>query len=156
LDRSKRRIGNDRTAGDEGIKVPVSSAMADSASTRKKITVYLFLVTSAGFLAKFYSGPGQAWVRDYGAGVLYEIFWCLVFFLVWPRRQATRKIAAGVFFGTSFLEVLQLWRPWFLEQIRSTFLGSALIGTTFVWWDFPHYALGCLIGWLWMRSLDLS
>jgi hypothetical protein len=32
-------------------------------------------------------------------------------------------------------------------------LGKALLGTTFVWWDFPHYALGSFVGWLWIRCI---
>ena len=93
------------------------------------------------------------WFRDYGGGVLYEIFWCLALFLFWPRKRNITKIALGVFAITCFLEVLQLWHPSFLQHIRSTFVGRTLIGTTFVWWDFPHYVLGCFIGWLWMKGI---
>lgn len=32
-------------------------------------------------------------------------------------------------------------------------LGRTLIGTTFSLWDFPHYVLGCVLGWLWLRQL---
>lgn len=118
---------------------------------RKRILISLLVVTPTAFLFKLYSGPAQGWFNDYGAGVLYEIFWCLLFFYFWPRKEAITKIAVSVFSATALLEVLQLWHPWILEQIRSTFLGSALVGTTFVWWDFPHYVLGCTIGWLWMQ-----
>ena len=45
------------------------------------------------------------------------------------------------------------WMSIFLERIRSNFWGSALIGTTFVWWDFPHYAIGCAVGWLLIRQI---
>jgi len=118
------------------------------------ILVALLFITPAGFLFKFYSGPAHRWFNDYGAGVMYEIFWCLLIFFFYPRRKASLKIAAGVFLVTSFLEILQLWHPLFLQQIRSTFLGRALLGTTFVWWDFPHYVLGCLIGWLVMWAIS--
>ena len=50
-------------------------------------------------------------------------------------------------------ETLQLCHPWFLEKIRSYYLGSALIGTIFIWWDFPHYAVGCIIGWALIKWL---
>jgi hypothetical protein len=120
---------------------------------RRWILAALFIVTPAGFLFKLYSGPAYHWFNDYGAAVMYEIFWCIVIFFFCPRKSAVTKIAVGVFLATSFLEVLQLWHPLFLQQIRSTFLGGALLGTTFVWWDFPHYALGCLIGWLLMRAI---
>jgi hypothetical protein len=114
----------------------------------------LLVVTPAGFLAKFYSGPGQPWFNDYGAGLLYEIFWILFFFFFFPRKNLVNKIPVWVFFVTSGLEFLQLWHPWFLEKIRSFFLGSALIGTSFTWWDFPHYAIGCVIGWVWTSWIE--
>jgi len=121
---------------------------------RKWIILSLCIITPAGFLFKRYSGPAHKWFNDYGAAVMYEIFWCMIIFLFRPRKETTTKIAVGVFLVTSLLEILQLWQPWFLQQVRSTFLGGALLGTTFVWWDFPHYVLGCLIGWLWMRAFS--
>ena len=122
-------------------------------STRVRIVLSLLVVTSAGFYFKLCAGPAQHWFNNYGAGVLYEVFWCLVFFFFMPRRQMITRIALGVLVATCFLEVLQLWHPAILEQIRSTFVGSAIIGTTFSWWDFPHYILGCIIGWFWMWLL---
>lgn len=85
---------------------------------------------------------------------MYEVFWCLVVFFFVPNRKHTTSIAVSVFVITSTLETLQLWHPQFLQQVRSTFLGKTLLGTTFVWWDFPHYLLGCVIGWLCMRTVS--
>ena len=51
-----------------------------------------------------------------------------------------------------YLVCLQLWHPLFLEVIRSTFTGSTLIGTTFVWLDFTHYVIGCYAGWFIIES----
>jgi hypothetical protein len=127
---------------------------AGDAARRGKILFSLLVVTPLGFCAKFYTGPGQEWLNNYAAGALYEVFWCLFLFLLWPRRELAAKIAVGVFAVTSLLEVLQLWHPWALEQVRATFLGRALLGTTFAWWDFPHYALGCALGWVWMREIS--
>lgn len=121
---------------------------------RSWIFVSLLIITPLGFWLKLYAGPGRRWVNDYAAGVLYEIFWCLVAFFIWPRRELVVRIAVGVFVVTSLLEVLQLWHPWVLEQIRATFLGRALIGTTFSWLDLPHYVLGCALGLVWMRRLE--
>jgi len=118
---------------------------------RKYAAISLLVVTPLGFLFKFYSGPGQWWFNDYGAGLLYEIFWILFFFFIFPGKKSTRNIPLFVFLITSALEILQLFHPPVLEQIRSSFFGKALIGTTFVWWDFPHYAVGCIIGWLYVR-----
>ena len=120
---------------------------------RWRVALSLAIVTPLGFATRCYSGPGHLWFNHYGGGVLYEVFWILVVFGIWPRREWTRRIAAGVLAATGALEFLQLWHPWFLEQIRATFLGKILIGTTFVWWDFPHYLLGCVLGWLWLEGL---
>jgi hypothetical protein len=123
-------------------------------SLARRYTLYsLLLVTPAGFLLKFYSGPGHSWFNNYGAGLLYEIFWILFVFLFFPRKELKNKIPIWVFLITCGLELLQLWHPWFLEKVRTYFIGKALIGTTFVWWDFPHYALGCLIGGIWIRLI---
>ena len=116
-------------------------------SIHTRVTLSLLVVTPLGFAFKFYSGPGNGWFNNYGAGVLYEIFWILLAFLFFPSKRSANVIPVYVFLITCILELLQLWHPPFLETIRSSFLGSALIGTTFVWWDFPHYVLGCLMGW---------
>ena len=121
---------------------------------RKWIILSLCLVTPAGFLFKFYAGAGHKWFNDYGGGLLYEIFWCLIVFFFVPHRKYITPITLWVLIITCILETLQLWHPPLLEQIRSTFLGAALIGTTFVWLDFPHYLLGCAIAWAWMRTIS--
>ena len=43
-------------------------------SLRKYIVFSSLFVTPAGFLLKFYAGPGHYWFNNYGAGILYEIF----------------------------------------------------------------------------------
>lgn len=115
-------------------------------TTQARIIVALSIVTPLGFASKWYNGPASWWSNDYGGGILYEVFWCLAAILLFPRASAIIT-ASTVFVITCFLETLQLWHPPFLESIRSTFLGSALIGATFAWWDFPHYFIGCTLGW---------
>ncbi len=60
-------------------------------------------------------------------------------------KKAVWQIPMWVFAITCGLEFLQLWHPPILEQIRSTFIGRASLGTTFSWWDEPHYVLGCVL-----------
>lgn len=122
---------------------------------RGKIIASLILIIPLGFASKLYKGPGSWWFNDYAGGMLYEIFWCLVAAFIWPRASGLR-IALWVLGVTSFLEFLQLWRPYFLEIVRSTFIGRTLIGISFTWWDFPYYVIGCCIGWLWIRLLKTS
>ncbi len=121
---------------------------------RKWTLLCLCVVTPAGFLSKSYAGAGHKWFNDYGGGLLYEVFWCLVVFFFVPKKKYATTIAVVVLLITCILETLQLWHPPFLQLVRSYYLGRALIGTTFVWWDFPHYFLGCFIGWLCMRIIS--
>lgn len=122
-------------------------------SIQTRVVLSLLVVTPLGFAFKFYPGPGNGWFNNYGAGVLYEVFWILLASLFFPSKRSANVIPVYVFVMTCILEFLQLWHPPFLEVIRSFFLGSALVGTTFVWWDFPHYVFGCLTGWIWLRFL---
>ena len=52
----------------------------------------------------------------------------------------------AVLFATTLIELLQLWHPPFLQTIRATFIGHALLGNTISWWDFPHYIIGSSLG----------
>ena len=115
--------------------------------------ISLAVIVPTGFYSKFYAGPGADWVNNSLGGVFYEIFWCLVIFL-FSKRLKPLKIAVFVFICTCGVEFLQLWHPGFLEFVRSFFIGRTILGTTFVWSDFPYYFLGSGIGWFWMKCLE--
>ncbi len=99
-----------------------------------------------GLFFKFYDGFGRQWFNNNGAAIFYKIFWCLFAFLLVISRRAISQIPLWVFIITCILEFLQLWHPPVLQQIRATFVGRLLIGSTFSWWDFPHYAIGSILG----------
>ncbi len=121
--------------------------------TRRTLTaISLVAVLAAGLYAKFYGGPARGWVNDSFAGVFYVVFWCLFASLVFPRAAA-RRIAIIVFAATCFLEFLQLWHPFFLEWLRSGFVGRALLGHSFAVLDFPYYLFGSVVGWFWIARL---
>lgn len=122
---------------------------------RLQIALFLAIITPLGLLSKLYAGPGHQWCNHYAGGLIYEIFWCLCFFWLFPTRKAVSLIPFGVFGVTCVLEVLQLWQTPTL-QIRSTLVGRLLLGTTFSWWDFPHYFFGCVLNWLWLRKVALQ
>ncbi|GBD88761.1 hypothetical protein BMS3Abin03_02702 [bacterium BMS3Abin03] len=105
----------------------------------------LLIITPLGFYTKFYSGPAADWVNNSLGGLLYEIFWCLLFFILFVNAKPW-VIALSVFIVTGLLEFLQLWHPEFLEIIRSYFIGRTILGNSFIWTDFIYYIIGSLIG----------
>jgi hypothetical protein len=112
----------------------------------------LVLVTAFGLAAKLYSGPGRWWVNDWGpASVAYVVFFMLAVFVFVPRRSAATAIAVGVCAATCLIEFLQLWKPPWLQEIRSSLMGAGLLGTSFSWRDFPAYFVGAFLGWLLLR-----
>ena len=95
--------------------------------------------------------PG--WVNDHGGGIVYVLFWCFAARAVWPGASALR-IVAVVLGGTCAVEVLQLWHPPWLESIRSSLLGSVLLGRAFDFLDIAHYVAAATIGYLSLRWLE--
>jgi Protein of unknown function (DUF2809) len=129
--------------------------ISNSDISKKRIwtVILLLIITPLGFYTKFYSGPAAAWVNNSLGGVFYEIFWCLLVFLFFVNVKAL-VVATSVFIVTSFLEVLQLWHPEFLEFIRSYFIGRTLLGTSFNIYDFIYYFIGSGIGYLILTRLQ--
>lgn len=107
----------------------------------------LIIVVPAGFAAKYYAGPGEWFLNNWGSSLFYELFFIFAAFLIWPYREYTVRIAVTVCLVTILLEFGQLWNPPWLLVARSTFVGKALLGTTFSWADLPAYPAGCLAGW---------
>ncbi|MBC8382726.1 MAG: DUF2809 domain-containing protein [Candidatus Cloacimonetes bacterium] len=107
--------------------------------------IVLLIITPLGFFTKFYTGSGSAWVNNSLGGVFYEIFWCLLIFLIYTKLKPV-LIATAVFLITCALEFTQLWKPEFLEILRENFLVRTVIGNSFAWSDFPYYLIGSLAG----------
>lgn len=109
--------------------------------SRARLALAIAVVVPLGIATKFVDVD---WVRSYVGGVLYVIFFT---FLVLFLRPAWRpwRVSLGVFLATCAVEVLQLWHPEWLEPIRATFVGHALLGNTFQWLDFPCYAVGAAL-----------
>ncbi|MGK7954351.1 MAG: DUF2809 domain-containing protein [Crocosphaera sp.] len=121
---------------------------------RLLIVISIIIVVPLGLYSKYYQGFGSVWVNDYGAAIWYEVFWCLFAYYFFSGKKEIKLIPIYVFIVTCLLEILQLWNPPILALIRSHILGKLLLGTTFSWWDFPHYVMGCLLGWLWLELIN--
>ncbi|MBD2484869.1 DUF2809 domain-containing protein [Planktothrix sp. FACHB-1365] len=116
------------------------------------ILISLIALIPIGLASKFYKGPFDVWLNNSVGGVFYEMFWVLLVVLINPILSPG-WVAFWVFIVTSILEFAQLWKPPFLEVIRTTLLGRLLLGTTFSWWDFPYYIIGCGLAWLGLKYL---
>ncbi|CAD5957470.1 hypothetical protein PCC9214_02957 [Planktothrix tepida] len=119
------------------------------------ILISLIALIPIGLASKFYKGPFDLWLNNSVGGVFYEIFWVLLVVFINPILSPG-WVAFWVFIVTSILEFAQLWKPPFLEVIRATLLGRLLLGTTFSWWDFPYYVIGCGLAWLGLKYLKSS
>jgi len=107
--------------------------------------IALLIITPLGFFTKFYTGSAYAWVNNSLGGVFYEIFWCLLIFLLFTKLKPM-IIAIVVLLTTCTLEFTQLWRPQFLETLRDNFIIRTIIGNSFSWSDFPYYIIGSIAG----------
>ncbi len=116
------------------------------------ILLSILVIVPLGFYTKTYRGPASDWVNHSLGGTFYVMFWCLAARFLLPKTSAAR-IAVAVLAATCCIEFLQLWHPPFLEMLRSHFIGAAILGNTFDWFDFPSYFLGAGIAWLWLRLL---
>ncbi len=115
--------------------------------------ISLIVIIPIGFYSKFYHGPGFSCVNNSLGGVFYEIFLCLILFLIFSKLKSW-IIAVLVFIITCLMEFLQLWHPPCLEFLRNSFLGKAILGNSFNWNDFVYYFVGVIIGWSWMIFLN--
>ena len=82
----------------------------------------------------------------------YVLFFIFLIYTIIPKVGWALRICALVVLVTCGLEVLQLWNPELLATFRKTRFGAALLGTTFVWNDFPPYFIGGAIGWVTLRA----
>ena len=112
---------------------------------RLLLIIILTIIVPLGFATKFYSGPGSYYVNNYLCGVFYVIFFILLVHAVIAGATPFRA-SISVLTLTCALEALQLWKPPLLVKIRSTFIGVALLGEKFDWFDFPHYFAGAVVG----------
>jgi hypothetical protein len=130
--------------------------MSTTVTSRRRwiVCATLPLVLIMGFGCKAYSGAGRDWVNNWGpASVAYEWLLMLLLFAVVPGRKFIRRIAVTVFVATCVIEFLQLYQPAWLQAVRATWLGRMILGTTFNWWDFPAYLMGCVSGVLLLHAV---
>ena len=105
-----------------------------------------------GYGVRFSTALNAPVLQDIGGGLAYQVLVMMLATFVWPRVSPGR-CAAGVFVCSSAIEFLQLCKAPFLLALQATWLGRVILGNTFLWSDFPPYAIGCVLGWGVLRAL---
>ncbi len=113
--------------------------------------VNILAIVPLGYAIRF-SHILPEYFHDAGGSIAYQIFWMLLVLLIYPSANL-RLTAIWVCIGSCAIEFLQLYQPPWLQAIRATFPGRLVLGTTFLWSDFPAYFVGSYLGWLWVRWL---
>lgn len=118
---------------------------------RLAVLLTIILIVPLGYFVRFTTAlPG--WITDISGSLAYQIFWMALVQFCFPKFSIA-KTAIAVFCFSCAIEFLQLWQPPFLQAIRATLPGRLVLGNTFVWSDFPPYAIGCFLGWLLLSRL---
>ena len=97
-----------------------------------------------GLTSEFYSGPGREFFNDYFGDFLYQIFLILLIVFIFPQVDPSKTVW-GVFIFNYIIEFSQLWKPPFLQGIRTTLFGRLFLGSGFAWEDFIGYILGWIL-----------
>jgi len=119
---------------------------------RIALLITIVLIVPIGYFVRF-SPSFPDWFSDVFGSIAYQVFFVALVQFCFPKWSIA-KTAIGVFLSSCAIEFLQLWQPPFLQAIRATLPGRLILGNTFSWSDFPPYAIGCVTGWLWMRTLQ--
>jgi len=103
------------------------------------------LTIAAGLGSRRLGASLPRFVAEYAGDTLYATLMVLLVAFARPRASAWAPVVVGL--GLSALvEVSQLVQGGPLGLLRATTLGRLVLGTTFVWSDFPCYAAGALLG----------
>ena len=72
--------------------------------------------------------------------------------LVW--RTDARLVALAGFGVAVLVELSQLWKPAWLEELRQNDLVALALGRGWVWGDLVRYAIGAALGYVVLRALE--
>lgn len=121
-------------------------------SYRLALLAGIVCIIPVGYGVRFSSALNAPLLQDIGGSLAYQVLVMMVAAFVWPRLSPG-SCAAGVFVFSSAIEFLQLCKAPALLAMQATWLGRVILGNTFLWSDFPPYAVGCLLGWGVLRVL---
>jgi glycopeptide antibiotics resistance protein len=119
---------------------------------RLALLIGMVSIIPFGYCVRFSTQLHAPLLQDIVGSVAYQILLMMVVAFISPRLSLVKN-AIGVFIVSSAIEFQQLCQLPFLVAVRATWVGRVILGNTFLWSDFPPYALGCLLGWIILRTL---
>lgn len=121
--------------------------MASTLPARSRLRLFagLVAVIALGLASRRFPWLFPAFLGKYPGDALWALMVFVGFALFKPR--AATSVLALLALGTSCLvELTQLYRAPWLDQIRSTTAGHLVLGSTFSWLDMAAYAVGVAVG----------
>jgi hypothetical protein len=115
--------------------------------------MFLVCLIPIGLIAKIYELPGNQFISNKLTGALYVLFWSGFTAFLFPRIK-NQIICTTVLLVTCLIEFMQLFSSPFLEYVRTSFVGRALIGNSFSWSDFIYYLIGALLAWFFLVRIN--
>lgn len=116
--------------------------------------IVLFVLSVVGFwMWRCYRGRAENLIRFYISSIVYVMILSVGLFAVQPSKKNVLRIPLIVFVLTCGIEFLQLYKPPILQAFRATLIGAALIGTDFVWRQFPFYIAGAACSYLLLKFI---
>ena len=102
------------------------------------------ITIAMGLASRWYPQYLPVFVAKYAGDTLWAtlVFWLLA--TVWRRASAAGLAALAI--AISFaVEVSQLFHAGWIDSIRATTIGALVLGSGFLWSDFPCYVVGATL-----------
>lgn len=119
------------------------------ATKRIKFLIYhismIVLSTIFGLGSRKFPDLFSPFLAEYLGDTMWTLFFYAFFRIVF-YKMTSFKIFVITYIFSVFIELSQLIKTDFLNQIRQTFLGGLILGFGFLWSDLICYLIGALIG----------
>lgn len=121
---------------------------------RGRVAATLAAVLVAGLASRRVDAL-PAVIEDHAGDVLWATAVVLAIALTCPQWPPV-GVGFAAFAVAVMVEISQLWRPDWLEDLLSNDLAALVLGRGFLWSDIPRYAVGCVVGVVCLRALPFS